>query len=1316
MLTIERKRRNTLDPNKKSKFDLDKLFKESIEKKLKSKKLEEIKKLRKNLSEDFIINARKKINKTFNFQKMVESSKFTKIENIDYIQEDHEYFEKMLFIKIINELQLIFFVSENRNLLIYDRSENMFILEKMKKDYITALDYDPINNVLISGHNSGKIRFYKWKNNELNQLKNVKTKKYTKLQITDIRFICGTDLIVFFDKDNVFLLQRTTDVKLKYKKQIICKSNKFSDFSFTQMNSGMVSKNITQIIVILGFIKYDRADFVYFIVNYDDSQIKSINSFKNFSIKNENSKTYQNNIIKEIFEENKSKKAKKIVPKILFQKRQWKNNNYKNHDYIILIWGNIIEKYHITSEIKFIKIFKYNLKHYVESAFFGSIELLCVLYDNYDLFYVDLKEIKETEDIVDTQSMNLNSDKVKSKKILSKADSFIVSGTTPIFIGKDTMSKSLCIFTDYNLQYFQILDWKNYYENLIFKSYYREALCFLINLVRGQSWKLNGIMLPKFISPTFTIQEIQKTKKFFNELKKVSEELTLEMIDWYIKKGGVHLMNLNMELLAKTDNFELITLDFMNIVLDSELEDDRLITQFFQQLSVYLEDGILNEHFNKYFFVKMMNLMDLEKSKVIVGQFLYFLLRKFTLKQDIYDLLKLMAFGKNLHDISFLFILFDPIDDLNIKYFFEKVSANYEIDKNNDILKNDILRIFVYIHDLFTIRRFFEIHSKTHQKNYTIEKAKKKTKDKFLEIFPIFLEVFPKESIWILTEIHTPSLKKSQKIDFLISGLENCYNNLFLRLINSRKSSYFCYLLICVFFLKNKSSVFNDIFLLDFFIRLLDKNCLLNLKEEIDYEYFFNFLYEFYYRNRRFLSQDENFNKFLLENQNSMDIYKVLLNDTNEKFSDNFEIYIKNDSFFEIMVTNFSKCKEKHKIDYITLLKKHQKRVLKLDQTKFIDLISFLPIYDIIDICLEIEDNPEIQFQILEMIEKDGKEDLIHGKAILLYFKLICQFSKERVIEFLETRKYDIDSILEICNEFGNQRAIGFLRYKMGKVFAGLKVYEKYLDLIWTNEEETDDSIFDVFGDINNFKLDDQDSKKVILKTLVFFGNLKNRLDLKKKIISILFKKLNKFDISGLIKDLKKSNQFHFFLEKSILASFIIFDFKHISEYFTIRNKIFEDYSFNEKTNYINFIHYGKKINEVTCKICSEIIYKNCRNDEKFIFHSCQNIFHLKCFTKRNLELQKCPFCFENKKLNLKTKKKKIHMIRRTNLVDVNINLNKNQKQKNEDFELQKKIQNIGIFEHVHLEHKKSSFNVDSLNKEGRGLAFLDVDSYYFDL
>ena len=1172
MLKIQRKRKNSLDPQKNSKFDLDKLFKEKIQTKLNTKKLEEIKNLRKNMSEDFIINARKKMKKTFNFQKMIETSKFTKIENIDYIQEDQEYFDKLLFIKIVNELQIIFFVSENRNLLIYDRSENMFILEKMKKDFITALDYDPINNVLIFGYDSGKIRFFKWKNNELTQLKNVKTKKYSKLRIIDIRFVCGVDLIVFFDRDNVFLLQKTRDVKLKYKKQIICKSNKFSDFHFTQINSGFVSKDIIQIIVILGFIKYDRADFVYFNVNYDDSEIKSINSFKNYSIKNENSKTFQNNLIKEIFEENKSKKAKKIEPKILFQKRQWGNDTYKNHDYVILIWGNIIEKYHLTPEINFIKIFTYKLKHYVESAFFGSIELLCVLYDNYELYYVDLKEIKNNEEIIlDSQSVNFNNNKIKTSKVLSKADSFIVSISTPIFIGKDTMSKSLCIFTDSNLQYFQILNWKNYYENLIFKSYYREALCFLINLVRGQNWKLNGIMLPKFISPTFTIQEIQKTKHFFNELKKVSEELTLEMIEWYIKKGGVHLMNLNMELLAKTDNFELITLDFMNIVLDSELEDDRLIIQFFQQLSVYLDDGVLNEHFNKYFFVKMMNLMDLEKSKVIVGQFLYFLLRKYTLKKDIYDLLKLMAFGKNLHDISFLFILFDPIDDLNIKYFFEKVIVNYENKVDVNILKKDMLRIFVYIHDLFTKRRFFEIHSKTHQNNYTIEKAKKKTKLKFLEIFPIFLEIFPKESIWILTEIHTLTLVKPKKIDFLISGLENSYNDLFLRLINSRKSSYFCYLLICVFFLKNRTSEFNDIFLLDFFVRLLEKNCLLSLKEKIDYEYFFNFLYEFYYRNRRFLSQNKKFNKFLSENQNSMDIYKVLLNDTNEKFSDNFEIYIKNDSFFEIMVTNFSKCKEKHKIDYIALLKKHQTRVIKLDKTKFIDLISFLPTHDMIDICLEIEDNPEIQFQILEMIEKNKKEDLIQGNAILLYFKLICQFNKQRVIEFLETKKYDIDSILEICNEFGNQRAIGFLKYKMGKVFVGLKIYEKYLEKIWVNDRENDDYIFQVFEDINNFKLDDQDSKNVITNCLVFFANLKNRLVLKKKIISVLFEKLNKFDISDLISDLKKSNQFHFFLEKSILADNLIFDFKHISEYFTIRNKIFEDFSCHEKTDFINF-------------------------------------------------------------------------------------------------------------------------------------------------
>ena len=71
-----------------------------------------------------------------------------------------------------------------------------------------------------------------------------------------------------------------------------------------------------------------------------------------------------------------------------------------------------------------------------------------------------------------------------------------------------------------------------------------------------------------------------------------------------------------------------------------------------------------------------------------------------------------------------------------------------------------------------------------------------------------------------------------------------------------------------------------------------------------------------------------------------------------------------------------------------------------------------------------------------------------------MYFSLLCKFEPDKTIQFLENNVYDIDKIMQICQKTGNRRALGYMNYKLNKIYEAINYYLDQIKYLWEKDDD----------------------------------------------------------------------------------------------------------------------------------------------------------------------------------------------------------------------------------------------------------------------
>ena len=867
----------------------NKLFHNKIETDIQKSLSEELKTYKEIIDYDFNPQYKKKqLLKSYDKAQKLDNIKFQSFSDLGLKKEDRPLLENVRFVKIINQLKLVF-ISCNNAIIVFDRDSQTSYVLRFKKDSVNCLDFDPVSGAFIFGHEFGKFSFYKWEKKSLKRLDYIKLEGFTTYPIKFVRFAAGVDVIVFLDQSNSSqLLIRVPGKKIKYKNKCILES-KSEHFELASIRLGNGNNDESNLgnSVIISYSSLKDVKFICFETVFEKNAFRDITNLRKIhkvarpteEIQDDNidglfdpksdgdTNNSQNNTQNSDSLNEQGSSFSKGKPKtiVLFDNKQYL---LENQPYVIVIWGNIVQQFFITPDLCFVNSFTFRLKDNIIGAYIASTELLSVVFDNYQVSFVYLEKLRYTLD-----NNNDNEDCIEHK------ETFTNRGERDV-LGLDTLNKAACLFSNGALQYFQIFNWENYIENLKAQSFYIEALFLLSKLVKGIPTHLAGVLFPEARGVTFTLTDIQDMRNFTEDLKETVGNIMSDMIEWLRnKKHAINLLELCIELLVKTRNFDLIYTDFLDVILTSKNNNDQLAEVFIKQLASYMNDKILNEYFSIDFFVKIFKLIDNNDNITILDRFLFFIVQNFTLKTEIFEILKIMAFNKKMPIFSFFLLLHNPKSEDNLNYMrnqIEELTNQIPIDTNK--LRKLNSRLFAYVYDLFTEGRFFDLGVKTRKNKTSLKTIREITKTWFLRSSnDFFLKHFGQKTVFLLLKIHKFYMKsvpgniirRKPGGSIVIENVQTDFNEFFINITDNNTTEIYKPLCLFIFLMTHGPMRLTEGYIEKVVLSILSPPLILKLdsNKNISFDYFLNYFFDFYYILKNDLKHSSKFKAHLETNK-----------------------------------------------------------------------------------------------------------------------------------------------------------------------------------------------------------------------------------------------------------------------------------------------------------------------------------------------------------------------------------------------------------------------------------------------------------------
>lgn len=1240
-------------------------------------------KLKSMIQSDFFSNAPlKSFGQPIEFKDKLDMFKYQEINRITGVTLDAKFLDKVTFIKIVNEHKLIFLATKDARLLIYNRDTERGIIENTG-DEVTCMDYDPISNMFVLGHKYGKFSFAKWEKGRLVRLERTPHEGYSNDSLKKIKFILGPELIVFLTDNNVSeLLVRLPGNKNKYKIVHLMNYSKRPETYYDICNSKLMSRTeevgkniVTRVTLLVGLFSSVMINFVSFDAVYEnnifkDADMRSVtfpekiekplrfinahsdddtatsksdpmDGIQSPANSNVISQEDSNGTINSRLSLIRSRVEKPISGKqetiVLVSNKQWL---IESQTFVIVIWENIIEQYFITEENKFILSFRTILPVPIIAAYLGAVEYLVALSANLDLWLISVDKLRFS---LESKSIFMH------EEAFSVINPFTAVSSKSILVGTDSSNKGLAIWADDCLQYFQIFEWENYLQNLQGNSYYLEALILLSRSIKGQHIPLHGLLYPNGSIRHGSAEDLEEYKYFSRRFKeKVVEVISIMLESLGNKSGIMVIMEICLELLIKTKNFELLYDEFMGCVLEGHYKDPNLAKVFFQQLAMLFENNKLIEQVDVDFFVKIFEFSKTKHGMEYLERFLFFVIHRFKLNQKIFDSVKVTAFNKKLNLLLFFVLLHDPLSSDNLGYLLYQVMEFSTFDEAQPEYKTEFTaagnRLFSYVYDIFTDQSYFSIdeHMKTKVEN--LGEIQDATENWLMSASVDFLlEKFPAKTIFLLNYIYIRKMNKQLAVPhkaktsqfFLEEGTPADYdagfNAFFVKLFTSRSNVFGNMVCILNFYYLFKMRSIHRNYFLDLLTRLVENFDLeKNLADTHSSSYLEYMVVKVALLNRNQIVQDaptmDKIHK-LTEKTDLAKLIELYLKSEKKPF---FNALVQKDYFFNAMHFVFLDSNKNEIEIYTSYLKESRNMLMKKNLEKFRKLLETLPAEFLLSFAGQFKEDPKLQLRLFQALDERGESYEMKEENAAYYLSLLCLYNPEKVIPFLEKNAtMDINKKLTICQQNNNQRGTAFILFKMADYQNALNLYMKLLRDMWEQYAQTGEAkeqIPEIIEEMLSFQVENSLYKSIILELIVLMSNLSGDTEGRREIIKDLFRRLFSMQCLNLVQDIKQMQDYSLFITDHILATNLLSNFKNLTELNTKISNLLNNSNIQNKDMVLRCKREGISLINFHCQYCGNVEKES---ESTYIFHRCKSKFHLNCFPFEKLHILSCKACSE---------------------------------------------------------------------------------------
>lgn len=1236
----------------------------------------------------------------------------------------------IIFGRSICHMNLFVFSLKSKNLMFFDQSSQKVIVDPCRSHAIVCMDFEVQHSLFLFAFSNGNVQFARWEGNYLRWIE--KPVSAFKKPPFEVKMIQGSWLVlgsVANESDELIMRLDSKVIKysamtLKYSKpakdssaglSITVLRNKVIEGVKLKQTSNLVDRNW----VVISYNGHEEVNFYTFLLNtskgqfssYDEDTFRNIFNAKNPKLSNLKPNSVENNA-KISSNEDPIFEFKTIV---LFSKSLWIP---ADHEYVLVIWGNILQQFLITSNLDFKDSFSLSLPFNVVHALISGTELLMVLTEKFDVKFIDLARLRYRQTIHKITHI------FQEEKIL-------FSGGGEMIILPDFSESSVCVFSNHYLQTCSLIHWEAYINGIKSKSY-TKTLFVLSKMVSQQPVPLKGAIYPGHFPLGYTDFELTQAKLFNDRLKAVVGEVIVDMLKWLANdEDGSSFVELFIWLLINTGNFELLFDRLLKVVLKMSGKGSAkpMAQVFIERLAKEMTSNILEQSMT-IFFAQIDQFDGIDD---VLMQFFFYLIYRFDFSEPVFLLLKMVAQKKKFVLVFLFLLLSKPTDQTTLSDFADIIKASSDaiiVSKSDAGLHLDAIDVaFCYIFDVFNSQKFFKIAFSTVSQIEHIPNLRRIQSSTEQWVFQIaidfLLQAQPMKLFFTLLEMYsfysfteeTPDeearesfidrgFKTSQFDEILINGCLVDFDQFFMNVI-TRSPFYEAYFVTLAFVFFHTEMSFNEKMVPTIFNRMLNPNVIRQMEENksIDSNLFLIVFFNFYRQNREGLIKFS-FDQLIEPRIHESEIIRFIYNDLRNNIGDNFQFMLSKSVFFNLYADAMTEKNSKYAKDHIHLFKKHCQEILEKDVEKFILVSSSLPTKDIEEILASIGNRKDASFRILKKVAVEHGNEGLTPEMTSQFFSLICENFPEDIVDFLDRFNYDVKKVMAIMERFNRQQGIGYLAYKMGDTPRAIRAYFNQVDEKWkssdfsqTKEKEIDSLFFEMMS----FNMEDKMLTDFLISFILFVKDLSGREKQKERMFKNIFSRLFNHHCHDLYSILEEKNLLGVFLKEKNLLNHLMFGYRNQIELNSSIKDIFAEEVKEAGVRLIDRCRNGSFFEPRNCKKCKSSDFSRAN---PLCLHKCGCFFHWSCEAEAGEKEIKCPGClfdivYQPVVDNLARRRSSIKPERYSGLA----------RNKDEIF-----IE-TRIFEaHLDLKNEHLVQEFDKMLNVKRGLQLLDVKAHYFDI
>ena len=1199
------------------------------------------------------------------------TNKHNTFKELDTQKINTQFFQKVIFVKIINQYQLIFFGLNDKTVVVFRRDIEKITAFRVPSN-TNCMDYDSKNDVFVFGHQEGQISFARWCNNQLLFDRESQVEYYSDAPIKFLHCVSSCDVLVLLNSlSKGQLLIRTSSTKFSYKVFNLLgpvdKSLIYDHISVSRIQKINLDNDISKTLIVITFTCQALVKFIFLEVEYHKQKFNGKFHVRSDLVRVVENPKLQNTDSTDLTSKSSQKDSKNQKSEILSERsfvQSMKQISPKKKCFVvpsftqwfiecvpsfIIVWEDVIERYALSDDFKLFHTFRTSLATPLISGCFGATELFIGVNVNLKFVLIQIDKIRFFNDQLPLL--------LPSSGFLTEITIANIEDSFNYLIGTDTASRAICIFNSRSLEYFQTLTLENYIENLKKNSKLLEIIKLLQEIVYYGGVPLNGVLQ---FNSTYRFpggQFFGEYAHFESTLKREVSNIIKTVLDWLGQSDFKHLRlytEICLEMLVNTKNYELLCSDFVQFVVAGSIQNEEVARLFFNKLLELFETTNLLEKLNCDFFFHVFTLAKFPKTKILLENFLFFVFKRYNFKNEAnFSTVILLVSMNKMHDLLFFIYLLNPFSQVNQDALFDAIVESHQIATNIEQEKPEKLfefsenqtlpilpqkydfqntqlsqKFLSYFFDIFRENRFRKIveDNPCQLKRPNIEEVRLCVREWFVTHLSFFLENFLKESCWLLNELF---LSDSDSVEIVFINFEG---GLEFPTIKSTKKP-FVFDKKVIKNLQDKKHFGGTLFYVSVILRyqqiIIESSFFKNMLDNIS---------DLIFSTSASISQPtfdlELFEfaiyKLIIQNKQSFFKTRPFLSGKNMIFEIDFSDFQNPEGyFFELLSLHFENATPSDVNLISDLIFKFKTQIFQKDKECFFRLIAKQPIDFIFKYHEEFMTDAGSHKFILQIIENLDSIQKLNKSQAVIYFKILCFCNSKKVIPFIENDlKLEFSEKLAICQNLNHLRGLAYCYFKINDFQAGQKFYKQILLNEFSNKEfmsqNSKEIINEVISEMVSIYIDETELQKILCDILIFIAaNLHEKIkNFKSAKIAGIFNRLFKFDNKSFLKDLKRNDFYNAFISDSLLSTNLLLNYRALADQSTLILDIFKQQTLFLQKKLRTHGKSGKSLHISICMYCS---LQNIPVSEQVIYHACGTMAHDVCVPPE--KINKCSYC-----------------------------------------------------------------------------------------